>query len=445
MALCATVLTLNGIAMKELFKHIIVFLITLEAKLVLKKYQPKIIAITGNVGKTSTKDYIATALTGSFSVRKTNKSMNSDVGVPLTILDLPNAWYSPLAWLTNLWHGLRLLLTKHDYPEWLVLEIGADHPGDIRSICRWLTPDVVVLTRFPDVPVHVEFFSGPDEVIAEKRNLVRALKSDGLLVVNHDDPKTCSEIVRAEQKKVTFGQNPGADVLATDYHVWYDDRGMPQGIQFRVSTLGKSMPLRLPGIVGSAHIMGVVAGFAVAQALGVNLLDIAGRLAKHDLTPGRMRLLPGKHDVTLIDDSYNSSPAATEKGLAALGEITAIGRKIVVFGDMLELGSFTHEAHQEAGRHVAKVADILITVGLRAKDTAKAARESGMTEGKVMECADSVQAAKTVVALVSPGDVVLVKGSQSIRTERVVAALLSETESAAQVLVRQEQAWLAKK
>ncbi|MFA7315355.1 MAG: Mur ligase family protein [Candidatus Paceibacterota bacterium] len=142
---------------KIIAKTLVVQIITWQAKMILRRYKPKIIAITGSVGKTSTKDAIFTVLSKFKSVRKSEKSFNSEIGLPLTILGLPNGWNNMYLWLENIARGFWLLMKRHEYPEWLVLEVGAGKPGDITSVAKWLAPDIVVVTRFPDKPVHVEF------------------------------------------------------------------------------------------------------------------------------------------------------------------------------------------------------------------------------------------------------------------------------------------------
>src|SRR3989338_1816365 len=162
--------------MKNLFKKLIVFIITLQARAVLRKYKPMIVAVTGSVGKTSTKDAIYAVLSKSARVRKSEKSFNSEIGLPLTILGAPNAWSNPFRWLANIVDGLFLIWFDAPYPEWLVLEVGADRPGDIRSLAGWLPVDIAVITRLPEVPVHVEFFDSPEAVVEEKASLIDAIK-----------------------------------------------------------------------------------------------------------------------------------------------------------------------------------------------------------------------------------------------------------------------------
>ena len=150
--------------MKSTFKKIVSLIIRFEAILIIKKYKPKIISVTGSVGKTSTKDAIFAVMSSTFSVRKSEKSFNSDIGIPLTILGCPNAWFNPIKWLGNILRGLEIIIFNSNYPKWLILEVGADRPGDIKSVSKWLKSDIVVLTAFAKVPVHIEFFKDREAV-----------------------------------------------------------------------------------------------------------------------------------------------------------------------------------------------------------------------------------------------------------------------------------------
>src|SRR3989344_51721 len=172
--------------MKQFFKKFIVAILTLEARLILKKHQPKIIAITGSVGKTSAKEAIYAVLSRKFLVRRSEKSFNSELGVPLTVIGAPNAWYSPVKWALTVWRGAFIPFQKN-YPRMLILELGAERPGDIADLLTYVKPDVAVITAIGEVPVHVEFFAGPEEVAREKTKLVEALGTDGVAVLNGDD------------------------------------------------------------------------------------------------------------------------------------------------------------------------------------------------------------------------------------------------------------------
>ena len=186
--------------MKIFFKKIITLILEIESRIVLQKYNPTIIAVTGSVGKTSTKDAIYTVMSSSsLSVRKSEKSFNGEIGLPLTILGCKNAWNNPLAWLGNILSGIEMIIFKTKYPKCLILEIGADHPGDIRRITKWLKPDIAVMTKISEVPVHVEFFSSPEELFKEKSYLAKALKKNGTIVFSNDNIK-----IRALIKEVAL-------------------------------------------------------------------------------------------------------------------------------------------------------------------------------------------------------------------------------------------------
>ena len=144
--------------MKDTFKKIIVKILKIESKLVLAKYKPKVIAITGSVGKTSTKDAVYAVVSEFAYVRRSEKSYNSQIGLPLTILGIPNGWSDPLVWFSNILKGFWLVVWPHKYPEWLVLEVGVGKPGDMKEITSWLSTDVVIITAIGDTPSHIEFF-----------------------------------------------------------------------------------------------------------------------------------------------------------------------------------------------------------------------------------------------------------------------------------------------
>ena len=201
--------------MKNIFKKIIITIITWQAKLVLLRYKPKIIAITGSVGKTSTKDAIFTVLSKFKKIRKSEKSFNSEIGIPLTIIGIPNGWNNSLVWFSNIIYGFSLILLKKPYPEYLVIEVGAGKPNDIKSVAPWLKPDIVVITSFPEKPVHVEFFGTVEKIIEEKSSLIKFMKKDGVLILNHDDKKDYALHGKNNCKTISYGINENATYQAS--------------------------------------------------------------------------------------------------------------------------------------------------------------------------------------------------------------------------------------
>ncbi len=427
--------------MKSFFKTIVVFLLILEARIILWKYKPKIVAVTGSVGKTTTKDALYAVLCTKFFVRKSEKSFNSEVGIPLTILGCPNGWSNPFIWITNLLEGFALIILKNHYPKWLVIEVGADRPGDIKTISKWLKPDIVVVTRLPNVPVHVEFFRSPEEVVAEKKYIVDALKSDGIAVFNHDDTKVMEFKKDVLGKVITFGFLEGADVRVSGEVTNMYRNKKPIGVRFRVGVDGKSIPIQMRGVLGRQHVYPALAALALGISQDINIVKIGESLKKLESSPGRMRLLDGIKGSHIIDDSYNSSPVAVTEALHTLNELEVEGKKIAVLGDMTELGEYTVEEHKKIGKQAVGVCDILITVGIRARYIAEGALAGGMSEKKILQYEDSRRAGKELESILEEGDVVLIKGSQLIRTERTVGEIMLHPSQKAQLLVRQERAW----
>lgn len=429
--------------MKSLFKRIIVATLTFEARILLSRTKPKIIAITGSVGKTSTKDAIYTVLKGRVYVRKSEKSFNSDVGVPLSVLGLQNGWSNPFTWCVNIFEGLVTALFAREYPEWLVLEVGVDRPGDMAAVTKWVKPDIVVLTRLPDMPVHVEYFSSPEEVVKEKAELVKALKPDGVLVYNKDDERVLEIADGVRQKTVGYSRYSLSDFTASADKIVYAD-GLPAGVECTLTHAGEAVVLHVEGSLGVQHAYNYAAAAAVGSLLGVGIVEAAEALRTHLPPSGRMRLIPGLKETLLIDDTYNSSPVAVERALQTLKEIRGANRKIAVMGDMLELGQFSVLAHLTAGEQAASAADILVTVGVRARGMAKGALNAGMGEENIFQYEDAAVAGKEVELMLQEGDVVLVKGSQSIRLEKVVEEIMANPEEAPKLLVRQDAVWQKK-
>src|SRR3990167_534158 len=223
--------------MHDFFKKIIIFILTWEARLVLARYRPEIIAVTGSVGKTTTKDAIYAVLSGSLYVRKSEKSFNSELGVPLAILGCENAWRSPVGWARNIFSGVGLLFGR-DYPKWLVLEVGADRPGDIRRIARWLRPQIAVVTGVPEIPVHVEYFDSPEDLAREKRVLAEYIRPGGKLVLNGDDSRMVALCGGYRGMTVKYGFGAGNDLTGEGEEIAYTNT-VPQVSVFASTDAGR--------------------------------------------------------------------------------------------------------------------------------------------------------------------------------------------------------------
>ncbi len=437
--------------MRNITKKFLSNILRFESELVLWKYRPKIVAITGSVGKTSTKDAVFAVLSKTEYVRKSEKSFNSEIGLPLTILGCPNGWNNPLTWTKNILKGFWLFVYPHKYPKWLVLEVGVGKPGDMKKTASWLKTDVVIFTAIGETPVHIEFFDSRDHLVREKSELIKTLKTEGLLVLNADDKTVLEQKTKTKSRVMTYGFSLDADLRASSPNIYYDKNDVPEGLVFRVDDDGSSLPVVIDGVFGKNHIYASLGALALARGLKLNMIDATNALKNYDVPPGRMRLLRGIKNTLIIDDTYNSSPTACEVALETLGEVKSKGRKIAVLGDMLELGRHTEEAHRNVGKKVKGNADILFTVGLRAKEIKEGTREMGMTEKgmldghpNIFEFLTSKDAGDKLRDFIEDGDLILIKGSQGMRMERAVETVLEDQANKSQLLVRQDPEWLAK-
>lgn len=420
--------------MKNLFKFIVASVLALLARAVVLRYHPRIVMVTGSVGKTSTKDAVASVLASRFLVRKSEKSFNSEFGVPFTILGADNPWGNPLAWFLLLKRSLALLALPNQYPNLLVLEVGADRPGDLARILRIVTPNAVVVTQLPEVPVHVEAYASPDAVREEEFSPAFALPAGAPLIISADDSYALDAARRSPAQVITFGTAEHSTVRVSHIGFHTSEKEV-KGMRAEVRVGGEHAGFVVNGSVGAVQVQPVAAALAAAVAFDIPLTDAVAALEGYEPPPGRGRVLKGKHGSIIIDDSYNSSPIAVEHALETLKAFPHATRRIAVLGDMLELGRYSVSEHQRLGLLARDSADLLATVGIRARAFASI---EGKAETVLFD--NSHSAAKALVDLVQSGDVILVKGSQSVRTERIVKALLADPKDV-ELLVRQEKKW----
>jgi UDP-N-acetylmuramoyl-tripeptide--D-alanyl-D-alanine ligase len=396
-----------------------------ESRLALRKHKPRITAVTGSVGKTTTKDIIAAVLDEKYVARKSPGTYNWGIYVPLAILGLPHAGTNPVLWLANVARGFGSL-SRRKRADRLVLEIAAAHPGDLERVARWLVTDAVVLTRFPAVPMHLAAFDSRERLLEEKSMLLSTLKKGGVIIVNSDDPDLMRIVERdiGERRVITYGAQRQADVRGTRAEVVYDaTTRRPTGMRFEVEHGDDSVSLFVPGILGSQHLYPVLAGVAAGVADGIDPAAAARAISSHAYQPGRMRIREGIRDTVVVDDSFNASPAAAERALAALEDLEVPGRKIAILGGMLELGSAARAEHLKLGERAARSADRLLVVGRDSRWIAEGAARGSMQPACIQRCQDPGEACASAEALIEPHDVILVKGSHTSGVRAVVERL----------------------
>jgi len=355
-----------------------------------------VVAITGSAGKTTTKEVVAEFLSARFPVFRNKGNLNNHIGLPLSLLQLRSR------------------------PQIAVVELGMNHPGEIRTLVGIAEPEVRVWTNVGDA--HLGFFESADAIADAKAEILENGAASHVLVVNANDSRVMERARRFAGTVITFGIDVDADVRASSVI----HRGV-EGMEALVSAAGQEARLRTP-LLGLGNLSNVLAAIAVGLHFGIPLDDMVARAAT--VTPayhrGEVLRLPG--GVTLIDDSYNSSPAALGRALETMATATGSARKVGVLGEMLELGEFSDELHREAGRRAAAAGlDLLIGVGgsVAGAMTAEAVR-SGMSERCVWHVSSKEEAADLALRQVRAGDLVLVKGSRGIGTDLVVERLKGE-------------------
>ncbi|MDP2650045.1 MAG: cyanophycin synthetase, partial [bacterium] len=292
------------------------------------------------------------------------------------------------------------------------------------------------LTAIGEMPVHVEFFAGPEAVAREKARLLEALPAAGFAALNYDDATVAKLKDRTRARVLTYGFGEGADIRIVNFET-RSELDAPQGISFKLEYGGSYVPVRMDGMLGKAHAYAAAAGACVGLVFGVNLVKIAeGLNLFYKPMRGRMMLLPGVKESWIIDDSYNASPLAMRTALDTLREIKA-KRKVAVLGDMLEIGHYTVEAHEEMGKLAAGVVNFLVTVGPRGKFIAYAAKKYGLPRRNIISFDTADEARLPVQELARKGDVILIKASRAIQLEKIVMEI--ELPKAVQKTVQEAQ------
>lgn len=406
----------------------------------LRENNPKIIAITGSSGKTSTREAIYAVLKNKYKVRRSEKNYNTEIGVPLSVLGVEGP-KNIFSWPKVLINAYDAAYNPKNIPEILILEMAADKPGDIRYLTSFIKPYIGVMTAIGNLPVHVEAYSGPKGVAEEKSYLIKALETSGVAILNHDDRLVMDMEKKTKAHIFTYGFEKGAEIRCGGMQsVVSGDEKDFSGTTFKIETDGKVMPVRLNNVYGKPSVYASLAAFAVGRVLGMNLVEIAQALDDYRAPKGRLNFISGIDGSGILDDTYNASPLAVFAALDVLKDLPA-KRKIVVIGDMKELGKYSEEAHLSVGREAARLADVMLVVGDNAKSVSRGAIEEGLNKENIFEFKHAVDAGMSLRGMVRSGDLILVKGSQSMRMELVVEQIMAHPEKKRYLLVRQDWPW----
>jgi UDP-N-acetylmuramoyl-tripeptide--D-alanyl-D-alanine ligase len=351
-----------------------------------ERRRARVIGVTGSVGKTTTKEIIASVLANRHDVLKNEANYNNEIGLPLTLLKLSK---------------------KH---ERVVLEMGMYALGEIRRLCEIARPEIGIVTNVG--PSHLERLGSMEAIAAAKSELPESLPPHGFAVLNIDDPFVRSMVERTRARPLTYGVAAEADVRASEI----ESRGL-EGVSFVLHWQSERVPCSttLPGrhIVSNA-----LAAAAVALADGMAAEEVAAALQKATV-PLRLQVHRARGGATVIDDTYNASPASMAAALDLLAEIP--GRRVALLGDMVELGSAAREGHLAVGRRAAETADVIHTFGELAGLIAESARNHGHHD--VHHWPSKEAAVDAVASDLKPDDVVLLKASRSQALETALEAL----------------------
>lgn len=359
------------------------------AKFWRQKFNPRVIGLTGSVGKSTTKELASSVLSTRFKVLKSEGNLNNEIGLPLTLMQL------------------------NESHEQLVLEMGMYDLGEIALLCDLAQPQVAVITNVG--PTHLERLGTIERIAQAKSELVQALPADGVCILNQDDPLVLAMADKTSAEVITYGLSPEADLWASEV----TSAGL-EGIRFVFNYGSEAVHARVP-LLGrhSVHtalraaLVGLVEGLAWGDIIA-GLQSIKGQL--------RLVAVPGPNGSILLDDTYNASPASTIAALNLLNDLPA-PKKIAVLGDMLELGSFEEEGHRKVGCRAADIVDTLIIIGRRAKWIADEAEACGLESTQILELENNQVTIDYLQKYLSPNDVVLIKGSNSQKMDEIINEL----------------------
>jgi UDP-N-acetylmuramoyl-tripeptide--D-alanyl-D-alanine ligase len=355
------------------------------------QHQVEVIGVTGSVGKTTTKEVTAAVLGQRFPVLHSEGNLNTEVGLPLTLLRL------------------------RQHHRAVVLEMGMYALGDIRLLAEIAAPRLGIVTNVQ--PSHLERMGTIERIAEAKSELPESLPSNGRAILNADDERVRGMAERTIAPSVLYGLSAEAHVRATSPV----SHGL-RGVEFRLHVGTGSAQVHLP-MLGLHSIHAALAAAAVANELGFTLDEIAEALYK--VSPSlRILIARGLNGSRIIDDTYNANPESVLAGLNLLADLD--GRKIAVLGDMLELGTQEEPGHRMVGSRAARVTSLLIAVGSRMKMAADEALAVGMQPERVIECATNAEAIDALRRYLRPGDNVLVKGSRGMEMEEIVRAIRLE-------------------
>lgn len=394
--------------MKSQIKKLLQIILRQCAVRLLRKFNPKIIAITGSVGKTSAKDAIYAVLESDFDVRKTQGNLNTEIGVPLTIIGTNS--------IKKISEIFKKTFFSKEYPKNLILEMGADKVGDIKYLTSFAKPDIAVVSTV--ACSHLEQFCNLHGVAREKGFLVESLDKDDWAVLNYDDENVRAMAKRTSANIIFYGFKKQADIIADKI------KHSKNGIDFEVSYKGKKQSFHI-NVIGKHQIYSALSAIACGIIYGMELKKIAIALENYKLPANRTNVLSGIKNTIIINDTYNANPESTRAALETLSdiskELSKKARRVFAFGDMLELGPTSVDLHLGLKKEIKEVANVLVLVGEKTKNIYEKLKKD--YSENIFWFEDSEKAAAEISQIIGNSDIILVKGSRGMKMEKIVNVL----------------------
>lgn len=353
-----------------------------------KMYDIPVVGITGSVGKTSTKDIIASVMSKKFNVLKTLGNYNNQIGLPLTVLSLreENA---------------------------MVVEMGMNMPNEISPLSKIAKPTVAVITNVGTA--HIGNLGSRENILKAKLEILDGLQDDGILVINNDNDMLHNWYMKNQNidlKIVTFGMENKSDIMP------YDIELLEDGSKYKIDMDGKTYNVNI-SVGGNHFVLNSLCAIAIGRIFDIPMEDILEGIANFELTKRRMQVEKNKAGIIIINDCYNANYDSMKAAIEYLGKLNS-KKKIAVLGDMLELGNFSKELHEKVGEEVAKNnVNILITVGSEAKFIVNKALEKGFNKENIYECKDNEEAIKIIKKIASSEDAILLKASNGLNFQEI--------------------------
>lgn len=355
-------------------------------------YDIPVIGVTGSVGKTSTKDIIASVMSKKFNVLKTQGNHNSQIGLPLTVLGLKD----------------------HDA---MVIEMGMNQKGEISNLTKIAKPTVAVITNVGTA--HIGNLGSRENILKAKLEILDGLKENGTLVINNDNDMLYNWNEKNTSKDfnvITFGMENRSNIMP------YDIVLSEKGSTYKIDIDGKTWNVNI-SVGGNHFVLNSLCAISIGKLFNIDMKDILDGIANFELTKRRMQVEKNGKGVTIINDCYNANYDSMKAAIEYLGKINA-NKKIAVLGDMLELGEYSKTLHEQVGEEIAKNnIDILITVGTLAKDIAKRAEEDGLAKENIFICNNNSEAVELINKLAEKGDAVLLKASNGLNFQEIFNAI----------------------